>query len=112
MHLAARKKKREPALAPRRMRLSPGMTVSPSSEALSAARAGDLSTIADVAGLGRAETGQSPGMEETREERDVPDEAVLEEDEESVPRRVPEPEEPADPGVPGRDDPEPVGPGA
>jgi hypothetical protein len=53
-------------------------------------------------------------MDETREgeRRDEPVESGALEEEETVPRRVPEPDEPADPGVPGRDDPEPVGPGA
>jgi hypothetical protein len=57
-------------------------------------------------------------MDEMREVEmhDEPVESGAREEEgdaaEGVPRRVPEPGEPADPGVPGRDDPEPVGPGA
>jgi hypothetical protein len=45
-------------------------------------------------------------------ETDRPGEALPEEDEETAPQRVPQPAEPADPGVPAGDDPEPVGPGA
>jgi hypothetical protein len=45
-------------------------------------------------------------------ETEQPDDLLPDEEGDIVPGRVPQPDEPVDPGVPARDDPEPVGPGA